>query len=764
MGVQAQAQVQSGSWNYTQQQQQQQQLQPAQRPHQQQQDISSALASFSIQNDQPQPHAALPPAVLTPPEAHRKRARIADFVAHNTCAMVCYLTFGAPRPPPSTTSSADHPSVPQQSATPEPLTDMERARLQFVPSVHFVEFMHLLLTTTQVSQSVIVLSLHYIYRLRMQNPQIQTPEGSEMRLAVSALMLANKFLDDNTYTNKTWSDISKIELKEINRMEREFLGAVGFRLYVDQPTYESWLQLLNGLMIAKEKEYENYRRAMVERERRVAQWSPLGLEMVGSGDHVNRPVPARHYHIPDSVSTRGSSYSQQPYPHQRARSTSPVAVASASSPYPFTFALPPMQQPQSNPFATTSQGQGQSQSQRQNISQPVPPVTARPQTNKRSAVDAFSPPTAAHSLSLPPSKRPLSLDMALIMAQGGPSSAPALALSSTPSSLANAMQQPPIMADVVPRLQQTLSRISPTYRSGSYTIPPPPPLPTQVQQNLVRTGSQESLEKMQRMSGEYYQQQRRVEPTALVAPYRPDDRLSVVPEYLTFNTLAASPSVSPQYQQQRAQQMDQSQSQQQLAPLQFAQPPELGGGAYYNHHHHQKKTIVKYQPQPPLERHSSAFQNQLAPLQGPRPSFSAQGQQQQQARASNQPMALAFRNPTATGGSVLTGQSRSARTSPTHASNGHYHFHQKMDMDVVVRTSSATTAHSSNSNTPYNNQYQQPGVAAFANAGPPGYQWDNNQQAHHYQEQPIYDARQQYYERSAASQQQQTQPMQWGQY
>lgn len=166
-----------------------------QQQQQQQHDLSNALANFSLQGAHPSdntsshthPNPQLPlPSISRTPESQRKRARIADFVAHNTCAMVCYLSFGDLRSSASQTTTH----------SPPPTTDMERARLQFVPSTSFVEFMHGLLTTTQVSQSVIVLSLHYIYRLKLLNPRIQLQEGSELRLAVSALMLANKFLDE----------------------------------------------------------------------------------------------------------------------------------------------------------------------------------------------------------------------------------------------------------------------------------------------------------------------------------------------------------------------------------------------------------------------------------------------------------------------------------------------------------------------------------------------------------------------------------------
>lgn len=56
--------------------------------------------------------------------------------------------------------------------------------------------MQKLLQTTQVSQSVIVLSLHYVYRLKEENHFTNGQPGSEFRVAVVALMMANKFIDE----------------------------------------------------------------------------------------------------------------------------------------------------------------------------------------------------------------------------------------------------------------------------------------------------------------------------------------------------------------------------------------------------------------------------------------------------------------------------------------------------------------------------------------------------------------------------------------
>ncbi|KAJ3735949.1 cyclin-domain-containing protein [Lentinula guzmanii] len=205
----------------------------------------------------PEPAYSKPPPVFTDNNASIDwldftHKRSAHFIAEKTCEMICYLWFTTPPSDSNTTSSFSSPlfNRPNSATT-----------LQLVASPTFVSFMQKLLETTQVSQSVIVLSLHYIYRLKERNRFTPAQAGSEFRIAVAGLMMANKFLDDNTYTNKTWSDVSGIELTEINRMEREFLMGVDCNLYVDKPTYESWLNLLKGLVFAKERDSRHYHKS-----------------------------------------------------------------------------------------------------------------------------------------------------------------------------------------------------------------------------------------------------------------------------------------------------------------------------------------------------------------------------------------------------------------------------------------------------------------------------------------------------------------------
>ncbi|TEB29298.1 hypothetical protein FA13DRAFT_673392 [Coprinellus micaceus] len=108
---------------------------------------------------------------------------------------------------------------------PPPRPDLRRLPCNWSPHPPSSPFMQKLLETTQVSQSVIVLSLHYIYRLKERNHFTRAQRGSEFRIAVAGLMMANKFPSTTTPTpTKHGPKSLGIELEEINRMEREFLA------------------------------------------------------------------------------------------------------------------------------------------------------------------------------------------------------------------------------------------------------------------------------------------------------------------------------------------------------------------------------------------------------------------------------------------------------------------------------------------------------------------------------------------------------------
>jgi hypothetical protein len=60
------------------------------------------------------------------------------------------------------------------------------------PTLGFQKWVSTVLSTTQVSQNVILLALLFIYRLKKFNPGVRGKKGSEFRLMTIALMMGNK--------------------------------------------------------------------------------------------------------------------------------------------------------------------------------------------------------------------------------------------------------------------------------------------------------------------------------------------------------------------------------------------------------------------------------------------------------------------------------------------------------------------------------------------------------------------------------------------
>ena len=101
-----------------------------------------------------------------------------------------------------------------------------------------------ILSTTLVAQNVVLLALLFIHRLKKLNPTVRGKPGSEYRLLTVALMLGNKFLDDNTYTNKTWAEVSGINVTEVHIMEVEFLSNMKYCLFTSSEQWAEWQSLL----------------------------------------------------------------------------------------------------------------------------------------------------------------------------------------------------------------------------------------------------------------------------------------------------------------------------------------------------------------------------------------------------------------------------------------------------------------------------------------------------------------------------------------
>jgi hypothetical protein len=109
------------------------------------------------------------------------------------------------------------------------------------------KFVHQILTSTRLPSSTILLGLAYL-RERMLTPQMAgmpRQENNVYRMLTIGLLLASKFLDDNTFQNKSWSEVTNIPVQELNVLEKEWLKDIKWNLHIDPEGTKGFSQYKN---------------------------------------------------------------------------------------------------------------------------------------------------------------------------------------------------------------------------------------------------------------------------------------------------------------------------------------------------------------------------------------------------------------------------------------------------------------------------------------------------------------------------------------
>ena len=168
------------------------------------------------------------------------------------------------------------------------------------------------LSATRLPSATILLSLHYLtVRIRDFPRSIGSSENQIYRLLAVSMILGSKFLDDNTFINRSWSDVSGIKVSELNLLEIEWLAMIGFDLHAD-PTdpngVATWLRAW--------KEYE----AQAISKARVARLSPLNTNLqrqtplrTGAAPYKQQYTKMAHGEYTPSSSNPSSTYGGTPY-------------------------------------------------------------------------------------------------------------------------------------------------------------------------------------------------------------------------------------------------------------------------------------------------------------------------------------------------------------------------------------------------------------------------------------------------------------------
>jgi hypothetical protein len=119
--------------------------------------------------------------------------------------------------------------------------------------VNFRKWVHQVLSATRLPSATILLAFEYLasYIKITQHARRETSETDLYHMLTTALILGSKFLDDNTFINRSWADVSGIEVATLNGLERDWLVQFGFSLHRDPTRPDGFDSFL-----ARWKQYE----------------------------------------------------------------------------------------------------------------------------------------------------------------------------------------------------------------------------------------------------------------------------------------------------------------------------------------------------------------------------------------------------------------------------------------------------------------------------------------------------------------------------
>jgi hypothetical protein len=60
------------------------------------------------------------------------------------------------------------------------------------------------------------------------------------RMFLASIMVASKFVQDRTYSNRAWSKISGLPVKDLGKLERALLKAIDYRLVISEGEWHRW--------------------------------------------------------------------------------------------------------------------------------------------------------------------------------------------------------------------------------------------------------------------------------------------------------------------------------------------------------------------------------------------------------------------------------------------------------------------------------------------------------------------------------------------
>ncbi|KAI9145014.1 hypothetical protein BKA69DRAFT_1052578 [Paraphysoderma sedebokerense] len=111
-------------------------------------------------------------------------------------------------------------------------------------------FINHILKWTKLPSTQVLLALKYVHTLvsRHRSLPANSHNGSEIRVLLATMILANKYLEDHYISKKSWAKVSGLNVQELNKMELEILRGLSWDIDIKAPEFEEWVEWVVALL------------------------------------------------------------------------------------------------------------------------------------------------------------------------------------------------------------------------------------------------------------------------------------------------------------------------------------------------------------------------------------------------------------------------------------------------------------------------------------------------------------------------------------
>ena len=175
------------------------------------------------------------------------------------------------------------------------------------PTAQFRKYVSQILSSTRLPSSTIMLGMFYLAsRMKIvsaRGDDIKS-SGTVYRMLTTCLLLGSKFLDDNTFQNRSWAEVSSIPVQELNRMELQWLE--GFNWTIHGPMYDRD----EGFFMWIEHWHAYEEKAEIAKAKEIQKVTPIETDIRRSQSLKQQPLMSPEGPIPPQYQ-RASQYDTQ---------------------------------------------------------------------------------------------------------------------------------------------------------------------------------------------------------------------------------------------------------------------------------------------------------------------------------------------------------------------------------------------------------------------------------------------------------------------